>query len=33
MNNNSPIELQDYFTNLDKSRNLNHTKIFTWLYE
>ena len=33
MNNNSPIELQNYFTNLDKSRNLNHTKIFTWLYE
>jgi len=33
MNNNFPIELQKYFTKLDKSRNLNHTNIFTWLYE
>ena len=27
-----PIELQQYFTKLDKARNLDHTKLFPWLY-
>ena len=27
-----PIELQKYFAKLDKSRNLDHAKLFPWLY-
>ena len=32
-NNSKPIELQKYFTQLDKIRNTNHKRIFPWIYE
>ena len=31
--NSKPIELQKYFTQLDKIRNTNHKEIFPWIYE
>ena len=31
--NSKPLELQKYFSQLDKIRNTDHKKIFTWIYE
>jgi ribosome assembly protein YihI (activator of Der GTPase) len=31
--NSKPIELQKYFAQLDRIRNTDHKRIFTWIYE